>query len=149
MPLILVASSLSCTALEHLQDANAFGSALVTGIHQQCGCADLEEIVQLAKAYCTQVGIDIGPTFSFFLKKKKRHVVVVLVLVQANALAMAPVQVLAAVQVQGLQMIPVQALAVAKVRVLAVPETLAQITDLLLSKYFILSLGSTGGILAL
>lgn len=50
------------------QDANAFGSALVTGINQQCGCADLEETVQLAEAYCTQVGVDIGPAFSVFIQ---------------------------------------------------------------------------------
>ena len=50
------------------QDANAFGSALVTGIYPQCGCADLEETVQLAEAYCTQIGIDIGPAFSVFIQ---------------------------------------------------------------------------------
>lgn len=55
------------------QDANAFGSALVTGIYQQCGCIDLEETVQLAEAYCTQVGIDISPAFSVFLEDNTKR----------------------------------------------------------------------------
>ena len=82
-----------------------------------------------------------------------QNVVVVLVLVQAQALAVALVQVPAVVQVQGLQMVPVQvsagvqvqALVVAQVRVLTVLKTPAQITDLLLSKLSKLSLGSLQG----
>ena len=74
-PLLYGAFPASCVSLSLAaqntclcQDANAFGSALVTGIYQQCGCADLEETVQLAEAYCTQVGIDIGPAFSVFIQ---------------------------------------------------------------------------------
>jgi hypothetical protein len=48
--------------------ADAFGSDFVTGIYQKCGCADLQETVQLASAYCTQVGIDIGPAFGVFIQ---------------------------------------------------------------------------------
>jgi hypothetical protein len=50
------------------KDANAFASASVTAIYQQCGCADLEVTVQLTEAYCSQVGIDIGPAFSVFIQ---------------------------------------------------------------------------------
>ena len=48
------------------QDANASASSLVTGIYQQCGCADLQQTVQLTEAACSQVGIDVGPAFSVF-----------------------------------------------------------------------------------
>ena len=50
------------------QNANAFGSAFVTTINQQCGCAALQETVQLTDAYCTQVGVDVGPAFSVFVQ---------------------------------------------------------------------------------
>ena len=74
-PLLYAAFPASCLSLSLAaqntclcQDANAFGSAFVTGIYRQCGCADLEETVQLSDAYCTQVGIDIGPAFTVFIQ---------------------------------------------------------------------------------
>lgn len=66
-PATCVSLSLAAQNTCLCQNANAFGSALVTGLYQQCGCADLEETVQLAEAYCTKVGIDIGPAFSVFI----------------------------------------------------------------------------------
>ncbi|MCJ1457572.1 hypothetical protein MMC28_007940 [Mycoblastus sanguinarius] len=50
------------------QDADAFGSTLVKAVNQECGCADLQETAQLAEAYCTQVGVDIGPAFGVFIQ---------------------------------------------------------------------------------
>ncbi len=74
-PLLYAAFPASCLSLSLAaqntclcQDANAFGSAFVTGIYRQCGCADLNETVQLSDAYCTQVGIDIGPAFTVFIQ---------------------------------------------------------------------------------
>ena len=50
------------------QNANAFGSALVKAVNQECGCTDLQETAQLTEAYCNQVGIDIGPAFDVFIQ---------------------------------------------------------------------------------
>ena len=50
------------------QDANAFGSALVKAVNQECGCADLQETAQLTEAYCNQVGVDVGPAFDVFIQ---------------------------------------------------------------------------------
>ena len=50
------------------QNANAFGSSLVTALNKQCGCTDLQTTVQLTTSYCNQVNIDIGPAFDVFIK---------------------------------------------------------------------------------
>jgi hypothetical protein len=74
-PLLYNAFPASCLSLSLAvqntclcKKADAFGPAFVTEIYQQCGCADLEETVQIAEAYCSQVGIDIGPAFSVFIQ---------------------------------------------------------------------------------
>ena len=62
--------SLSLTAQNTClcSDAATYASALVKGIYQACGCTDLQTTLQLASAYCTQVGIDVGPAFSVFVQ---------------------------------------------------------------------------------
>lgn len=74
-PLLDKAFPASCLSLSLVaqntclcRDANAFGSAFVTVINQQCGCADLEVTVQLTEAYCSQVGVDVGPAFDVFVQ---------------------------------------------------------------------------------
>ncbi|MCJ1377326.1 hypothetical protein MMC17_000420 [Xylographa soralifera] len=49
-------------------DASTYGNALVKGLYQACGCTDLQTTLQLASAYCTQVGIDVGPAFGVFVQ---------------------------------------------------------------------------------
>jgi len=74
-PLLSSAFPASCLSLSLLVQntclcnaAASFGSDFVTGIYQKCGCADLQETVQLSSAYCSQVGIDLGPAFSVFVQ---------------------------------------------------------------------------------
>jgi hypothetical protein len=74
-PLLYSAFPASCLSLSLAvqntclcKDANAFASASVTAIYQQCGCADLKVTVQLTEAYCSQVGVDVGPAFSVFTR---------------------------------------------------------------------------------
>ncbi|MCJ1404271.1 hypothetical protein MMC11_007496 [Xylographa trunciseda] len=49
-------------------DASTYANALVKGLYQACGCADLQTTLQLSTAYCAQVGIDVGPAFSVFVQ---------------------------------------------------------------------------------
>ncbi|MCJ1436407.1 Ferredoxin-fold anticodon-binding domain-containing protein 1 [Xylographa pallens] len=49
-------------------DASIYANALVKGLYQACGCADLQMTLQLSAAYCAQVDVDVGPTFSVFLQ---------------------------------------------------------------------------------
>ncbi|MCJ1389700.1 hypothetical protein MMC18_002557, partial [Xylographa bjoerkii] len=49
-------------------DASTYANALVKGLYQACGCTDLQTTLQLATAYCAQVGIDVGPAFGVFVQ---------------------------------------------------------------------------------
>jgi len=49
-------------------DASTYANALVKGLYQACGCADLKTTLQLATAYCSQIGIDVGPAFGVFVQ---------------------------------------------------------------------------------
>ncbi|MCJ1294697.1 hypothetical protein MMC34_006255 [Xylographa carneopallida] len=49
-------------------DASTYANALVKGLYQACGCADLQTTLQLTTSYCAQVGIDVGPAFNVYLQ---------------------------------------------------------------------------------
>jgi hypothetical protein len=48
--------------------ADAAASTVVRAIYQACGCAALEQTIQLSDAYCNQVDIDIGPAYSVYIE---------------------------------------------------------------------------------
>ena len=74
-PLLYKAFPASCLSLTLAaqntclcKDVNAFGVDFVTTIYNQCGCADLDETTQLTEAYCSQVGVDVGPALGVFIQ---------------------------------------------------------------------------------